>query len=206
MVVYNLSHLTQSPEQNVLGPIQDDEALFLFSVVRGMRLKRILEIGGLSGYSARNFIAAMGIDGILYSVDINPVPVISSNHRTIQKDAKTIDATDVDSRHLDMVFFDCHVYDAQMDMFQRLKDQGVITEKTILALHDTNTHPTQVVEWAYNTCDGWVHQHVERKMVNEFVQMGYHAFSLHTQPSVHSNNFPFRHGVTILQTNKPLAL
>ena len=43
---YNFDHLIQSDKQDVLGPIQDDEALFLYSIIRGCRLSRVLEIGG----------------------------------------------------------------------------------------------------------------------------------------------------------------
>lgn len=39
-------------------PMQDDEQLFIFAVVRGLRLSRILEIGGLRGDSALNFLKA----------------------------------------------------------------------------------------------------------------------------------------------------
>lgn len=49
MVAYSLSHLTQADDQRVGGPIQDDEALVLFALIRAMRLKRILEVGGLGG-------------------------------------------------------------------------------------------------------------------------------------------------------------
>jgi hypothetical protein len=40
MVSYDLSHLTQSPDQRVQGPIQDDEALLLYALVKVMRLRR----------------------------------------------------------------------------------------------------------------------------------------------------------------------
>lgn len=40
-------------------PLQDDEALLLYSVVRGLRFSSVLEIGGLRGYSAHNFLQAM---------------------------------------------------------------------------------------------------------------------------------------------------
>ena len=67
MVAYDLSHLTQPDDQVVVGPVQDDEALLLFALVRCMRLRRILEVGGLDGYSARNFLRAMGRGGTLYT-------------------------------------------------------------------------------------------------------------------------------------------
>ncbi len=71
---YDLSHLTQRPNQAVSGPIQDDEALFLFALIRVMLVRRVLEIGGLSGYSATNFTKAVGPLGVVYTIDIRPVP------------------------------------------------------------------------------------------------------------------------------------
>jgi predicted O-methyltransferase YrrM len=74
MVAYDLSHLTQQESQEVLGPVQDDEALFLYALIRVTKIRRVLEIGGLGGYSARNFCVAVGNHGIVYTVDLNPVP------------------------------------------------------------------------------------------------------------------------------------
>jgi predicted O-methyltransferase YrrM len=107
MVNYDLSHLSQPENQNVAGPIQDDEALFLYSIIRGCRLERILEIGGLSGYSARNFLQALSFskDGILYTCDLNPVPILSENHKVIIKNALDLTINDLDSKPLDLVFF-----------------------------------------------------------------------------------------------------
>lgn len=39
-----------------------------------------------------------------------------------------------------------------------LANASLITNDTILALHDTNTHPEKQVDWAYETAQGWVHQ------------------------------------------------
>lgn len=208
MVVYDLSHLTQADSEAVIGPIQDTEALFLYSVVRGMRLRRILEIGGLSGYSAKNFLQAFAepSQSIMYTVDINQVPVLQSNHKVIVKDATHLTPEDLDNTPLDLVFFDCHCYDAQMGLFNRLKEFGLITDQTIIALHDTNTHPSSIFASGYQISDGTrVHQPVERRMVNVFVEeMGYNAFSLHTNPDRHNEAMPFRHGVSILQRFKHL--
>lgn len=104
MVAYNLDHLTQKSDQWVYGPIQDDEALFLYAVIRGMRLRRILEIGGLQGYSAVNFLRAIGENGELHTIDINRVERQGPNHRTLQKDARHIAPDDVDGKPLDMIF------------------------------------------------------------------------------------------------------
>ena len=206
MVAYDISHLTQPEGEQVGGPIQDDEALFLFGLVRGMRLRRVLEIGGLDGYSAANFLKAVGPLGVVYTVDLRPVPSRAANHRTIEKDVALLCASDLDDQPLDLVFFDAHVYVAQMDLLIRLRHAGLVNDETVLALHDTHLHPTKTCEWAYPIEEGWVHQDVERRMVNDLRRMGYDAFALHTDLSRDPQVLPMRHGVTILRKFKPLAV
>ena len=206
MVQYNLSHLTQNADQDVLGPIQDDEALFLYSIIKGMRLSRILEIGGLDGYSAKNFLASMDqVDGILYTVDINEVPTLATNHKVIIKNAIHLTADEVDNKPLDLVFFDCHDM-IHLEIYRRFVDEKIITDKTILALHDTNLHYyPYMFNGAYVKIeDGFAHQPVERYMTNMFKTIGYDIFSLHTTKEVHNEDFPRRHGVTICKLYKTL--
>ena len=212
MVLYDLAHLTQPEDQRVIGPVQDDEALFLYSIVKGSRMRRILEIGGLSGYSARNFLAAMDRSGpgaVLYTVDLNPVPVVGPGHRVIVKNALHLTAADVDDLPLDLIFFDCHDM-FQMETFARLVHHKVINDATVLALHDTNLHypPLGLQQGPFVVQDGhagYAHQKVERDMVNLFKAMGYDAFSLHTTPDKHDEGFPFRHGVTVCKKYPHLA-
>lgn len=216
MVEYDLSHLTQSSNQVVYGPIQDDEALFLFSLIRGSCLKRILEIGGMSGYSAKNFLAATSTfeQSNVYTVDINVVPVLSSKHKCIQKNALNLTVDDLDGKPLDLIFFDCHD-NIQFDVFNHLKKQQIITDDTVIALHDTNLHykqhlgkPKYIPTNDYHTIPkeqgGFVHQEVERTMVNYFHEIGYDCFSIKTRKEDHSENLPFRHGLTICQKFKKL--
>lgn len=209
MVNYNLSHLTQDDKQDVIGPIQDDEALFMYSIIRGMRMRRVLEIGGLSGYSARNFLAAVCDDGVVYTVDYNPVPQVAQNHRVLVKNACDVTMADVDNAPLDMVFFDCHDH-VQMHIYQRFVEQGLITDKTVLALHDTNLHysPWSTLGYALASSEdgGKVHQPVERHMVNLFKQMGYDIFSIKTDSTKHGPDFPWRHGLTVCQKFTPMGI
>lgn len=204
MVSYDLAHLTQDVSQRVLGPIQDDEALFLFALIRGNRMRRVLELGGLNGYSARNFLAALdydeGIGNMLFTVDLNPVPVLAPNHVVLIKNALDLDSMDVGSQPLDLVFFDCHDM-VQMRVFDRFLELGLITPDTVLALHDTNLHfPPHHVWGPWVAAEGGhAHQPVEREMVNLLRQRGYDCFSIRTTPDRHSDAFPFRHGVTVCQ-------
>lgn len=202
---FDLSHLVQAVDS---GQVQNEEALLLYSVVRTMRVRRVLEIGGLAGYSARNFLSAMAwdVDTALYTVDINPVASQAANHFTLCKDAALVDAVDLHGKPLDLVFFDCHVYDAQMKMFVRLVEQGIITDATLIALHDTGLFPQQsFAPWSYAIRDadggyGYVHQEVERKMVNTLRQeFGYDAFCAHVDVRRNDERLPYRKGLTLMK-------
>ena len=209
MVNYDLTHLTQAPDQRVYGPIQDDEALFLYSIIRGARMRTILEFGGLSGYSARNFIAALAYDDMtekyVYTCELSSMEPVAPNHRIIQKHAAEISRADfcaaaAATAHLDMVFFDCHDF-SQMTAYDRLLAEGVITQNTVLALHDTNLHyfPYQTTTLYYPEKRGFVHEYVEYSMVEMFRERGYNTFQIRTDESRHHDGFPFRHGITICQ-------
>ena len=205
MVHYDLTHLTQPEHQNVSGPIQDDEALFLYSIIRGCRLERILEIGGLSGYSAKNFLQALSFttNGILYTCDLNPVPILAENHNVIIKNALDLTIHDLDNKPLDLIFFDCHDF-IQMNIFYNLVNNNIINDNTILALHDTNLHypPYQHCGNYIEKENGYAHQDVERQMVNIFKSLGYDIFSISTDQSKHSDNFPVRHGLSVCKKFK----
>ena len=198
---YQLSHLSQSPSQEVLGPIQDDEALLLFSIIRTMRLHNIVEIGGLSGYSAKNFSEAI-IDGKIYTVDISPVIKVADNHVVIVKDCKLITKEDIPDK-IDMIFFDAHVYDEQISFYDTLNSNGIIDDSVVLAFHDTNLHPHKVCDSYYLPNErGWCHQPVERNLVEYFKNLGFDALCFHT--NLTEITIPFRHGLTIMKKYKSL--
>lgn len=202
-LTYNLTHLNAN-NQEVCGPIQDDEALFLYALVRGMRMERILEIGGLGGYSARNFLAAMAesYNPKMITVDLQPVPSQAANHVVITKDATLLQPSDLDGKPLDLVFFDCHEYDVQMATYERLLSQGLITDATVIALHDTHVWPRSALQYCgvgtIHTSEGYIHQLAERRMVNKFKELGYDVLTLHTPHSrLLGPGLRMRHGVTV---------
>lgn len=83
-----LQHIGNQPRSGIVaGPIQDDEALLLFALARVMGVKRVLELGGLSGHSALNFLRAMRCvqDRSMYSVDVRPVKSQGPRHFTITR-------------------------------------------------------------------------------------------------------------------------
>jgi hypothetical protein len=213
MSFYNLHHLNQPEAQNLPGPIQDDEALFLFALIRVTRINRILELGSFPGYSAKNFLEAINGNGMVYSVDwgVDGVtPYLSLNHKVIVKNVADIDANDLDNKPIDLVFFDCHAYEASLCVFQNLKRAGIITDKTILAFHDTNLLPSEDAlgypNISYEVEGGWVFCPPERQLVNDFKAMGYDILNLGTTKEVHSENLPYRCGLSIASKVKPFEL
>lgn len=192
---YDLSHLVQADDQVVAGPVQDDEALLLFAVIRTSRLRRVLELGGFTGYSAHNFLKAMSVfgdDRRVYTVDVNPVPLQGDGHVFIHKNARDVAADDVGNEPLDMVFFDCHDLTASTDLFSRLEAEALLTSRTLIVLHDTNLH-------YHVERKGVAHQPVERQLVMWLKHKGYDSVSFHTSSRDHGASLPYRHGVTIMQ-------
>lgn len=199
---YNISHLIQEENQSVLGPIQDDEALLLYSIIRVMRIHTVVEIGGLNGYSATNFLQSFtNSKDKLYTIDVNPVKKLSDNHIVIIKDCRLIDDKDISDK-IDMVFFDAHVYNEQIVFYNNMVKLGLIDDNTIISLHDTNLHPNKITPDSYLVDGGWCHQPVERKLVNYFKDLGYDAINFHT--NLNETTIPFRHGLTVLSKFRSL--
>jgi len=199
MVSYPLAHLTQDERQEVSGPIQDDEALVLFALIRCMRMRAVVEIGGLAGYSARNFCAAVGPEGTVITIDLVDVPRVAENHVVLQGDALALDASAYPVDRFDLIFLDCHDYATEWGFVNKLTAAGLIDDDTVIALHDTNVHPYQSVPWAYQVPEGWVHCPVERQLANDLQRAGYDAVCLHSRPDRHGPEMPYRHGLTILK-------
>ena len=193
---YDLSHLTQDTRR-VYGPIQDDEALLLYALVRCLGAKTVLEAGGQTGYSARNFLAA---GATAYTVDTQPVPVQGERHHVIQADIGA--GHDLVSRlpPLDIVFFDAHAEGPQFRFFQLAVVLGVIHHGTTIVVHDTCLHREQFVPWSVPCGDRWAHQPSERQFVERLVLGGLQRIHVHADDDAEP-----RHGLTILQWPRSLA-
>lgn len=197
---YNLSHLIQDNNQQVLGPVQDDEALLLFALIRVKRIHNILEIGGLNGYSAKNFSEAI-INGKIYTVDISRCPKVSDNHIVVIKDCNELLPEDIPDK-IDMIFFDAHVLEPQINLYNTLLKHNIIDENVVLVFHDTGKHPEKLTSTSYQLGDGWVHQPVERQLVEYFKAQGFDGIHFHT--NLNETTIKFRHGITVMQKYKTL--
>lgn len=194
---YNISHLTEAYDQCGRGEMQDDEALFLFALVRGCRISRVVEFGGLFGYSAKNFCEAVSWmpKSQVYSVDIAKVPKVAENLTVLRMSAGDVRPEHLDNAPIGLVFFDCH-HASQNQVMQNIAP--LITDETVIAIHDTN------LIYDLDTGQPRRHQPIECDLANSIRAMGYDAFSIRTRPEQHCLEFPLRTGLTILQKFRPL--
>jgi hypothetical protein len=193
---YDLGHLIQNTRR-VAGPIQDDEALFLYAFIKCSGAKVILEVGGQTGYSARNFLAAVGPQGKVYTIDVNPTPVLGDNHFFIKSNIVNVDLKDIP--RCDLVFYDAHAYKEQYEFHKKALQSKVIDEFTTIACHDTGLHSKKFVSWSVPHGNRWMHQSAERFLVEKLREDGYQAIHVHDDDASEP-----RHGLTILQMPKKL--
>jgi predicted O-methyltransferase YrrM len=214
-----LSHLALYEEEDAAGPVQRDEALLLYSVIRVTRPKTLVELGFLRGHSAFNFLRAMDPDAQLYSFDVEPLAeqaaqvIFERDHRLHfrLKSQSEVSADDVDGRPVDFVFFDAsHDLAINQKTFAQL--ESLLSARAIVAVHDTGVWTRDSLRDApkssayarenpgYWLADGnFAHRPEERAFVNWIAETRPHFGQIH----LHSES-TLRHGVTLLQAGGPL--
>jgi len=204
----------------MIGPIQDDEALFLYALIKLNLIKTVFEVGGLEGYSTRNFMQAVGPDGKVFTADINAsgAETRGDNHKGIHKDCRLVTAEDLENKKIDLIFFDCHVYDAQLQTLENFFKLEIVDDSTLVAIHDTGLHSVEIASLGRcgyantvteNGVKGFVHQPEERRLVNTLVsEWGYSPLCLHPPFSrfTETSVVKCRHGLTILGKFKQLEI
>ncbi|CAE7705267.1 lig-1 [Symbiodinium sp. CCMP2456] len=143
---YELFHLERDNKPR-LGPVQDDEALLLYSLVRALRPRTIVEFGTSNGFSALNWMHAIAEDpdARVFSYDILPYPAAraleDSDPRFFfhQKSQADFEPADVDGRPIDVAFFDAgHLIEYSLKAFERL--HPALAPNALVAVHDTGLH------------------------------------------------------------------
>lgn len=204
---YELSHLNQPLNQDVAGPIQDDEALLFYALCKTMLIKHVVEIGTYQGYSVENFSKCLPEDGEIIGFDVSNHGINVKNFKFIHKSAGDVEPSDI-PWEIDLVFFDSHDFNAQVKFYEKMILSKKITSETILAVHDTNLHPKRPEGNPYGivTEKGWIHQPEERRFINWLVDQGWYAFHFHTKMERHTDNLPYRHGLSILSKKNKLDI
>ena len=204
----SFSHLMHFKEYT-LGPIQMDEALLLYALVKTVDPKTIVELGFLTGHSSRNFLKAMSPDARLYSYDISDASmrlaatIKDERFRFLFKSQADFEWSDIDNRLIDLVFFDAsHDFHLNVATFEKV--MKCLSERALIIVHDTGAwygdlkgfHTPQGYFLSKSTDGGYIHQPDERKFVN-YIRANCGGFD---QVHLHSTS-KFRHGMTMLQRN-----
>jgi hypothetical protein len=210
----SLRHL-RSFSDYALGPIQRDEALLLYALVKTVDPKTIVEFGFFRGHSANNFLRAISSDARLFSYDISEasrklaMKINDKRFKFIFKSQTEFEPSDVDNRLIDLVFFDA-AHDFQLNVATFEKLMGSLSERALMVVHDTGAwygdlkglKTPQGHFTNGSASSGYIHQPGERAFVNYLKENTKDFDQIH----LHSTS-TFRHGLTVLQRNAgPLPL
>lgn len=195
------------------GFLSNQEILFLFGLVSSYNPKTVVELGGGEiGTSSKVFLDAIKKNSKLYSIDVCQMTKKGDNHVLIQKSCGDVNPDELNNSHIDILFFDAHRIWPQFEFYHKMRESKLITEKTILILHDTNLfHEPYTSKFksmnpnfpGVEIEEGYVHQAVERTLVNFFKLQGYDVFSLKTCPETHDKDYEFLFGLSVCQKFYP---
>jgi predicted O-methyltransferase YrrM len=214
---FDISHIKAMRGETALGPVQQDEALFLFSLIRVIRPKVLVEFGFNLGHSALNFLQAMPQSSVLYSYDIIDKSEYSArtsfkrfpNFHFLRKSQTDFSPGDVDNQLVDFVFIDAS-HEFQLNKQTWVAILPSLATNAIIAIHDTGSWlksaftPKHAAIAAKRPND-WLsdgefqQEKGEREFVN-WVAENYPEFQtihLHTTSCL-------RHGITLLQRRQVL--
>ncbi len=213
---YDLTHLALVPEEQALGPLQRDEALLLYGLVRTTRPAVVVEMGFFIGDSALNFLQALPPTSCVHSFDVSDeatelaATFPHANFTYHRKSQDAITAVDVDHTPVDLVLLDAsHDIEVNRRTFERL--QGLLAEDAIVVVHDTGSWRADLIRthharWARDHPAGWVseHEYLHQPEEREFVNWVRDAHPEWAQIHLHTTRV-IRHGLTLLQRSRRLS-
>lgn len=183
---------------DAMGPIQYDEAVFLYGFALTVAPKKVLEFGSLLGHSTRVWLEA-GCE--VTAVDIKISDAVRSLDHEFAGQLSLIEMPMQDYRpdfreQFDLVFWDAgHNYAISKQTYNNIRQH---VRNSYHVIHDTG-------EWMYDTApkhvqDNWPggfkrkHQHQpdEYEFANYLEDNSMHRIEFHTTRK-------FRHGITILK-------
>lgn len=213
-----ISHLASYRENDAIGPLQRDEAIALFGIIRSLRPKVVVEFGFFHGHSAFNFLQALPADSQLFSYDIDPESIkraksefcFDRRFTFIGKSQTEFDVAHINQQKIDFVFFDAaHELDLNQTTFRKIVDH--LAAEGMVAIHDTGLwsreHFARIHheferempgEWV--TENLYAHQPGERQFI-DWILLEYPEFSalhFHTTGTL-------RHGFSLLQRKRSLS-
>ena len=202
------------------GPLQKDEAVFLFGLISCIKPKCILELGFHKGHSALALLNALDSDSAFTTIDIDPncLKIFAEKFSNRFKNARMIinDMSVVNfnsffrSNEIDFVFFDA-VHDLELNIKTYLNLKPYLTSDCIIVIHDTGLWFEKYMEEVHYSVlknikskkvleDAFAHQLDERLFVNYLVSKEqYNTFHIHSKNTI-------RHGITCLHKQNEILL
>lgn len=207
-----ISHLQSYMEEGAVGPLQRDEALALFGIVRALRPLTVVEFGFFHGHSAFNFLCALSEDARLYSYDVDDESAKRARSEMgfdprltfIHKSQTDFSPDDIHRLKIDFVFFDAaHLLRLNTETFSKTLPH--LSPSAIVAVHDTGLWDKRYLKEVHHdhikangstwiTPDLCAHQPEEREFVDWILNMHPQFGAIH----FHSTN-TLRHGFSLIQ-------
>lgn len=183
-----------------LGPILEEDVLFLQAIIKMTTPKVLIEFGHFWGKSAKAMLEAMDSKAVLHSYDNTKDSNIGENpqfifHRESQECVEGI-------KDIDFIFLDAS-HELELNQQTFLKVLSNLSPKAIIAVHDTGTWIGGNV---FNAEQGFLRddgQYVHCPEELEFVNWIKKEFPDWQQIHFHSSR-EVRHGMTLLQKYKSL--
>jgi predicted O-methyltransferase YrrM len=204
----------------VHGPIQKDEAMFLYSIVKMIRPSTILEFGLQFGLSAYNFALAKDCESFYFGLDkkkycVNNAKELCKNIKNcffIESDCLDFSPDFLSNRKVDLFFLDCP-HDFEINKKCLKKIIPILSDDGVIIIHDTGYYTLNGFE---KSPESYKKKHkilgenikkfgkvavinAEQKTVNWFVDE-YKEFSF---MHFHSDKI-MRNGMTLMQKSKKL--
>jgi hypothetical protein len=214
-----MSHLLSYRENDAIGPLQRDEAVALFGIIRTLRPRVVVEFGFFHGHSAFNFLKALPDDGKLYSYDIDEESIARAKREFnfdrrftfIGKSQTDFDPRDIGNQEIDFAFFDAaHELDLNIATFVRIVSH--LAPEAMVAIHDTglwhrshfapiHEQFTREMPGEWRDEDLYAHQPGERAFIDWIVTEHPEFSAIHFH-SVRT----LRHGFSLLQRKRRLSV
>lgn len=215
---YDFNHLSLLEAQALNGSICRDEALFIYSLIKMIRPRVVVEFGFARGHSALNVLTAIDKEAKLYSFDIAEVSRITAeavfshyeNFHFRYKSQLEFLPDDIHNQKIDLVYFDA-VYDKAINLATFDKIKSSLSDQAIVMLHDTNVWKKTMMDESHLSYAGkkpndWLNENEfqsqkgQREFYNEFIKI----FPDYSAVTLHSSTTPLLSGISLLQKKSVL--
>jgi predicted O-methyltransferase YrrM len=140
-------------ESHKHGPIQKDEAFFLYSIVKMTRPSTIVEFGLQTGISAYNFCVAKDEDCFYFGLDkdyncVEKTKIICNKFKNtffIYDDCLNFNLSMIENKKIDLFFLDCS-HDFELNKICLDKITPNLSKNGIIIIHDTGNYSKEGFE------------------------------------------------------------